>query len=71
MSHIAPEIAKVAADAPRFGHGDIAANPSPEPKANSRMENAMAATAPARIAPQETAAPARKRCASSMGAVGW
>jgi hypothetical protein len=61
ISQIAPEMANVVADAPRFAHGEIVANPRPAPSANSMIDVATATAAPAMMAPHETAVPARRR----------
>jgi hypothetical protein len=59
MSHIAVLTANAFAVTPWPGHGEIDANPSPEPSANSTNETDAATDAPAMMAGQEAADPAR------------
>jgi len=59
MSHIAVVTAKVVALTPRPGHGEIDANPRPEPSANNTNETDAATNAPAMMAGQEAADPTR------------
>jgi hypothetical protein len=59
MSHIAVLTANVVADTPWPGQGEIDANPSPEPNVNKTNETETATNAPAMMAAQEAAEPAR------------
>jgi hypothetical protein len=59
MSHIAVVMANVVAVTPWPGQGEIDANPSPEPSVNSTNETDAATAAPAMMAGQEAADPAR------------
>src|SRR5450631_2988490 len=60
-----PATEKPAADIPRSGQGDMEANPRPVPRVRRMRDTDTATIAPARIAPQEAAGPARSRAASS------
>jgi len=59
MSHIAVVMANAFAVTPWPGQGEIDANPRPEPSANSTNETDAATNAPAMMAGQEAADPAR------------
>ncbi|MGA2190902.1 MAG: hypothetical protein ABSH33_20480 [Steroidobacteraceae bacterium] len=55
MSQIAVDTVKVVAETPRFGQGEIDANPSPDPTASKTKETDAATKAPAMIAGQDVA----------------
>ncbi|MGA2777459.1 MAG: hypothetical protein ABSF94_07870 [Steroidobacteraceae bacterium] len=57
---------KVVADTPRLGHGEIDANPSPDPKASKIEEADAATTAPAAIAGHDAADFARDAAGSAI-----
>src|SRR3982074_2044676 len=59
ISHMDVVTANVVAVMPRPDQGEIAASPSPEPSAKSANETAVATNAPAMMAGQEAADPAR------------
>jgi hypothetical protein len=55
MSPIAVITENVVSDAPLLGHGETEASPNPEASANRISETAAATTAPATMAPHDTA----------------
>jgi len=68
MSHMVLATVKLLAERPWPDQGETEASPSPAPKVTKTTERATAATAPARIAPQDAARLARKRVLSSNDA---
>jgi hypothetical protein len=56
MSQIAELTTKVAGDTPCPRHGDMAANPNPDPNVKSTRDIAAATKAPAIMADQDTPA---------------
>ena len=54
ISQMPAAIVKVVGEGPTPGHGEIAANPKPDPSMSKISENAIAVAAPAQIADQAT-----------------